>query len=60
MRHVLASRNVDSKVRALVAGGMASLVGQTIIVPFDVISQHLMMMGAVQKGEKVSYMFSFL
>lgn len=53
VRHVLAQRNVDSKMRALIAGGAASMVGQTIIVPFDVISQHLMMMGAVQKGDKV-------
>lgn len=35
------------------AGGAASLVGQTIIVPFDVISQHLMMMGVNGKEEKV-------
>ncbi len=26
-------------------GGCASLVGQTIIVPFDVISQHMMLLG---------------
>ena len=35
----------SSQVRALVAGGCASLVGQTFIVPFDVISQHLMVIG---------------
>lgn len=46
---MLAQKNVDSKYRALVAGGCASLVGQTIIVPFDVLSQHLMMIGTVQK-----------
>lgn len=36
---------VDSKVKALIAGGAASLVGQTIVVPFDVLSQHLMVLG---------------
>lgn len=46
-------RNIHSNVRALVAGGAASLVGQTIIVPFDVLSQHLMMMGVNGKEEKV-------
>ncbi|XP_037774185.1 solute carrier family 25 member 44-like [Penaeus monodon] len=35
----------DSRLRALVGGGCASLVGQTIIVPFDVISQHMMVLG---------------
>ncbi|XP_026748127.1 solute carrier family 25 member 44 isoform X2 [Trichoplusia ni] len=29
-------------------GGCASLVGQTIIVPFDVLSQHLMVLGLVK------------
>ncbi|XP_050544521.1 solute carrier family 25 member 44 [Daktulosphaira vitifoliae] len=33
------------EVRSLVAGGVASVCGQTIIVPFDVVSQHLMMLG---------------
>ncbi|GJQ83817.1 hypothetical protein Trydic_g5675 [Trypoxylus dichotomus] len=51
VRHLLAQRNVDSRVRALIAGGIASMVGQTIIVPFDVLSQHLMMMGINTKGD---------
>ncbi|XP_050420807.1 solute carrier family 25 member 44 [Adelges cooleyi] len=33
------------EIRSLVAGGVASVFGQTIIVPFDVVSQHLMMLG---------------
>lgn len=53
VRHVLKQKNINSNFRALVAGGAASLVGQTIIVPFDVISQHLMMMGVNGKEEKV-------
>ncbi|XP_023020963.1 solute carrier family 25 member 44 isoform X2 [Leptinotarsa decemlineata] len=52
VRHVLNQRNINSSLRALVAGGAASLVGQTIIVPFDVLSQHLMMMGITgQEGK---------
>lgn len=60
VRHVLSHRNVDSKMRALIAGGAASMVGQTIIVPFDVISQHLMMIGAVQKGDKVCFIIQII
>ncbi|KYB27322.1 solute carrier family 25 member 44 [Tribolium castaneum] len=54
VRHLLAQKNIDSRVRALIAGGSASIVGQTIIVPFDVLSQHLMMMG-VQNGDKLAF-----
>lgn len=53
VRHILNKKNVHSNIRALIAGGTASLVGQTIIVPFDVLSQHLMMMGVNGKDEKV-------
>ncbi|CAK9794914.1 Solute carrier family 25 member 44 [Anthophora plagiata] len=49
VRHLLGQNgvigNVDSRVKALIAGGAASLVGQTIVVPFDVLSQHLMVLG---------------
>lgn len=48
VRHLLSDTplgRVDSKVKALIAGGAASLVGQTIVVPFDVLSQHLMVLG---------------
>ncbi|KOX72317.1 Solute carrier family 25 member 44 [Melipona quadrifasciata] len=37
--------NIDSRIKSLIAGGAASLVGQTIVVPFDVLSQHLMVLG---------------
>lgn len=57
VRYTLAQRNIDTKVRALVAGGVASAVGQTIIVPFDVVSQHLMMLGPYNKGQKVADTF---
>ncbi|GBP39247.1 Solute carrier family 25 member 44 [Eumeta japonica] len=33
---------------SFVGGGCASIVGQTIIVPFDVLSQHLMVLGLVR------------
>ncbi|KAF5298414.1 hypothetical protein FQR65_LT18543 [Abscondita terminalis] len=46
VRYSLAQKNVDSRLRSLIAGGVASAVGQTIIVPFDVVSQHLMMLGS--------------
>ncbi len=53
VRHVLDRHGVkENKVKALLGGASASLVGQTIIVPFDVISQHLMVLGTIssQKG----------
>ncbi|XP_056632063.1 solute carrier family 25 member 44 [Diorhabda carinulata] len=52
VRHILHKKKVHSSLRALIAGGCASLVGQTIIVPFDVLSQHLMMMGVNGREEK--------
>lgn len=49
VRHILGQHgvigNLDSRVKSLIAGGAASLVGQTIVVPFDVLSQHLMVLG---------------
>ncbi|XP_075222121.1 solute carrier family 25 member 44 isoform X2 [Lycorma delicatula] len=47
-RHILSHYNTPSSVKAMIGGGAASLVGQTVIVPFDVISQHLMMLGLTQ------------
>lgn len=60
VRHLLTQRQVDGRIKAFVAGGLASMVGQTIIVPFDVISQHLMMMGAPAENQKVSHVFKKL
>lgn len=45
VRHLLNDMGAGHRVKALVGGGCASLVGQTIIVPFDVISQHAMVLG---------------
>nr|CAG4651108.1 EOG090X08ST [Simocephalus serrulatus]SVE94332.1 EOG090X08ST [Simocephalus serrulatus] len=44
----------DSRLRALIGGGCASLVGQTIIVPIDVISQHLMLIGQKVDGKTLT------
>lgn len=49
MRHILSQYNAPQSVKALVGGGAASLVGQTVIVPFDVLSQHLMVLGLVDR-----------
>lgn len=45
VRHVLGQYGAGAQTKSLVAGGCASMVGQTIIVPFDVISQHAMVLG---------------
>lgn len=49
VRHVLSqdpfTAGLDSRVKALIGGGAASAVAQTIVVPFDVLSQHLMVLG---------------
>lgn len=42
VRHILTQKGCGANTKAIVAGGAASLIGQTIIVPFDVISQHIM------------------
>jgi len=48
VRHTLEKRGIsNNKIKSLVGGASASLVGQTIIVPFDVISQHLMVLGTM-------------
>lgn len=43
----------DSRVKGLIGGGVGSLVGQTIVTPFDVISQHMMVISG-QSSRKVS------
>ncbi|CAH1788945.1 unnamed protein product [Owenia fusiformis] len=40
----------NNKIRSFIAGGSASCVGQTFIVPIDIVSQYLMMLG---KGKGV-------
>uniref|UniRef100_A0A1B0CHC3 Putative carrier protein n=1 Tax=Lutzomyia longipalpis TaxID=7200 RepID=A0A1B0CHC3_LUTLO len=52
VRHVLGQYGAGQRTKAPAAGGCASVVGQTLIVPFDVISQHMMVIGmpATEKG----------
>ncbi|XP_050406183.1 solute carrier family 25 member 44 [Patella vulgata] len=35
----------DSKSRSFIAGGCASVIGQTMSVPLDIITQHIMLLG---------------
>lgn len=51
-RHLLTVHASPSPtLKSLLSGGAASLVGQTIIVPFDIISQHLMFLGLVKGNQ---------
>ncbi|KAJ6637879.1 Solute carrier family 25 member 44 [Pseudolycoriella hygida] len=55
VRHILSNYGANQQTKSLIGGGCASLVGQTIIVPFDVISQHAMVLGMGQgKGAGVN------
>lgn len=54
VRHILTQNGAGPQVKSLVAGGCASMVGQTIIVPFDVISQHAMVLGMGAQGKNAS------
>jgi len=35
----------EKRIRSLIAGGCASVIGQTTVVPIDVVSQHLQLLG---------------
>ncbi|KAL4703909.1 hypothetical protein ACJJTC_014829 [Scirpophaga incertulas] len=48
VRHELGKYDLSPRTKSFIGGGCASLVGQTIIVPFDVLSQHLMVLGLVR------------
>ncbi|XP_035925868.1 solute carrier family 25 member 44 isoform X2 [Halichoerus grypus] len=49
-RKFVADYSQNNTVKSLVAGGSASLVAQSITVPIDVVSQHLMMQ---RKGDRM-------
>ncbi|XP_041853558.1 solute carrier family 25 member 44a isoform X1 [Melanotaenia boesemani] len=51
VRKYVSQYSPSNTVKSVVAGGAASLVAQTITVPIDVVSQHLMMQG---QGEHLS------
>lgn len=62
-RHLTAPYLVQwPEIRSMVAGGVASVFGQTIIVPFDVVSQHLMMLGlsTTNKDHNKTVSFCFI
>lgn len=50
VRHMLTiySDIRDGRVKGLIGGGCGSLVGQTVITPFDVVSQHMMVLGQLK------------
>ncbi|XP_072946712.1 solute carrier family 25 member 44 [Epargyreus clarus] len=45
VRHELGKYEINPRMKSFIGGGCASIVGQTVIVPFDVLSQHLMVLG---------------
>jgi solute carrier family 25, member 44 len=53
-RYFLTERGCNRNMKALISGGVASLANQTIIVPVDVISQHIMVLGMEIKGKKIN------
>ncbi|CAG9790592.1 unnamed protein product [Diatraea saccharalis] len=55
VRHELGRYDLNPKTKSFIGGACASLVGQTVIVPFDVLSQHLMVLGLVKGKPRGSY-----
>lgn len=51
-RHHLTEKAAVTNTRTLsfLSGGMASVVGQTMAVPLDIVTQHLMLMGRRKEG----------
>jgi len=52
VRHLSSQYNIHPQLKTVLAGASASVVGQTIIVPFDVISQHLMLLGLIERNSQ--------
>ena len=48
-------RGYSTEMKGLLAGGGATLVAQTVTVPVDIVSQHMMMQGQVKKPGVRSY-----
>ncbi|KAG1710390.1 Enoyl-CoA delta isomerase 2, mitochondrial [Nymphon striatum] len=44
----------NNKLKSLVGGACASVVGQTIVIPVDIISQHMMVLGQTVSANKSS------
>lgn len=46
LRHYINNNyTTNNYVRSMVAGGLASLISQTMVVPIDVVTQHMMLIG---------------
>lgn len=60
VRHLVSSvgQVSDNRIKGLVGGGCGSLVSQTIITPFDVISQHMMVISGSKSGQGGTSKFS--
>lgn len=41
-------------MKSLVGGGIASVVGQTMVVPIDIVNQHIMLLNRSEKDNKAS------
>ncbi|RWS06031.1 solute carrier family 25 member 44-like protein [Dinothrombium tinctorium] len=44
----------DSRIKGLIGGGIGSIVSQTIITPFDVVSQHIMVDSGSKKNASLN------
>ena len=44
----------ESRIRSLIAGGMASIAGQTAAVPIDIVTQHMMLLGRKKRASSSS------
>jgi len=44
MRHICSNFNQDTVLKGIISGGTSSVVSQTINTPFDVVSQHIMLL----------------
>ncbi|XP_015784950.1 solute carrier family 25 member 44 [Tetranychus urticae] len=49
----------DTSVRSLIAGGIGSIISQTIITPFDIVSQHMMVISGRKKGKNTNKFSAF-
>ena len=61
MRHVVAKYGEvnDNRIKGLIGGGCGSLVSQTIITPFDVVSQHMMVLNSKKQSSTAQKFSSF-
>ncbi|RWS30295.1 solute carrier family 25 member 44-like protein [Leptotrombidium deliense] len=59
IRDILTKYNIkDNRIKGLIGGGIGSVVSQTIITPFDVVSQHIMVTGGSKHNPDFQRNFS--